>query len=139
MKTRTITLFAVVAILLAGPVFAEVTIIANQNVATDTISQDHLKHIFLGNRVKWQDGERIHFVLSGDSSTHQAFLRSYVGRSSSQFQMHWRNMVFTGKGRMPRTLENNQAVIDFVANTEGAVGYVTSPPESNSVKVLMVN
>ncbi|MDY6824114.1 MAG: hypothetical protein SWH68_10035 [Thermodesulfobacteriota bacterium] len=139
MKTRTITLFAVMAILMAGPVFADVTIIANPDVPTDTISQTDLKNIFLGNRVKWSNGDRIYFTLSGNSDTHQSFLKTYVGRTPSQFQMHWRNMVFTGKGQMPTTLDSEQAVIDYVANTKGAVGYVTTPPVSGDVKTLTVN
>ena len=139
MKTRTITLFAVMAVLMAGPVFADVTIIANPDVPADTISQTNLKNIFLGNRVKWSNGDRIDFALCGNEALHQSFLRTYVGRTSSQFQMHWRNMVFTGKGRMPQTLNSEQAVIDYVANTAGAVGYVSTPPASADVKTLTVN
>ncbi|MDY6904927.1 MAG: hypothetical protein SWH61_09590 [Thermodesulfobacteriota bacterium] len=139
MKTRFIRLFAVLALLMAGPVFADVTIIANSGVPADTISKMHLEEIYLGKRNKWPDNSPIRYILTGDSVVHQAFLRIYLHRSPTQFEMHWRNMIFTGQGIKPLSLPSDQAVIDYVAATPGAVGYVSAPPDAANVKTITVN
>lgn len=138
MKTRTVFYIALAMLLAAGPIFAGVTIIANPSVPGTTISENDLKEIFLGKRVKWSDNSRINFVLSKDYGTHESFLKNYVGRSTSQFDMHWRNMIFTGQGRAPTKLSSDQDVINFVASTPGAVGYVSSQPGSGNIKTLTV-
>jgi ABC-type phosphate transport system substrate-binding protein len=137
MKAR-IVMIMVLAMLMAGPVFAEMTIIANPLVPDTIISGNDLKEIFLGKRVKWSDNSRIVFVLSEDANAHKAFLDQYVGRSPSQFDMHWRNMLFTGQAQLPMTLKSEQEIIDFVSKTPGALGYVGSPPASNTVKQLTI-
>ena len=140
MFSKKVFLVGLIALLgLAGPAWAGMTIVANENVADSYLSKSNLQEIFLGKRVKWSDNTRIHFVLSGNTAIHQTFLKSYVGRSVSQFHMHWRNMVFTGQGRTPKSLSSDQAVLDFVANTRGAVGYINGSAGSADVKTVTIN
>lgn len=138
MKIRLILVVAVVVVLMTGPVFAQVTIIANQSVPESIVSQSELEEIFLGKRVKWSNNSRIDVVLTHESRLHESFLKEYVGRTPSQFEMYWRKMLFTGQGKLPVTLQTEQDVIDYIANTPGAVGYISSQPASSKIKTLTV-
>lgn len=139
MKMRIVFLLLMATALITGPALAGVTVIANPSVLTDSISKNDLKEIFLGKQVKWPDNSRIKFVLSGDYDIHITFLKQYVGRSPTQFEMYWRNQVFTGQGQTPVKLRSDRDIINFVASTPGAVGYVSSQPESSAIKKLTVN
>jgi hypothetical protein len=33
-------------------------------------------------------------------------------------------MVFSGKGKKPKSFKTSKELLDYVANTEGAVGYI---------------
>jgi len=131
-------LVCTVVLLMAGPLFAQVMIIANQSVPDSVISQGELEEIFLGKRVKWSNNTRIDVVLTQDTGLHESFLKQYVGRTPSQFEYYWRKMLFTGQGRLPVTLKSEQDVINYVAKTPGAVGYIRSHPESEDIKILTV-
>ncbi len=118
--------------------FAEVVIIANKNVSEDSISKEAVKKIFLGKTVKWDDKSSISFVVLKED-VHKAFLKEYIKRSTSQYKNHWKMMVFTGKGRKPRAFDTEKDLVRYVAETEGAVGYVNKGTEIMNVKTINVN
>ncbi len=139
MKAVRSVLFFIIVLLLTGPAYADVVIIANKNIAETTLSKANMTEIYLGKRVKWGDNSRIKIAISGDKELHKDFLKACVGRSASQFKMHWRNMAFTGQGKLPKALGSDQEVIDLVSSTSGAMGYVSKQPESADVKTITIN
>ncbi len=123
--------------------YAEVLIIANKDVPETTLSQQEIQEIFLGKRVQWIDNSRIRFVTVGEPEVHSMFLKQYVKLSDSDWKIYWKRMVFTGRGLPPQTISTEAEVIDFVAKTKGAVGYVSSDglpitPEKDTVKIIRV-
>jgi ABC-type phosphate transport system substrate-binding protein len=136
---------AVVTLLLFGSMAipdaaqAEVIIIANASVNIDGITKDKLKAIFTGQQVTWSDGKSIKPVLLSDGDLHKEFVRGYVGKTTNQFQNYWRKMIFTGQGIQPRAFASEQDVVDYVAETQGAIGYISSSNKAAKTKTLSVS
>jgi hypothetical protein len=63
-------------------------------------------------------------VLQKQDVVNSGFLNLDVGKSDSAFRASWRCILFSGQGAMPRTLESDTAVVEYVAHTAGAIGYV---------------
>lgn len=123
---------------MTGVVFADVLIIVNKNVPDTTLSSKAVNDIFLGKRVKWSDNAQIRFVISSNDELHDAFLKQYVKRSAKQFKAYWRNMVFTGNGSEPECFDSEDKLMEYVANTPGAVSYInagTAPVNVNTITV----
>ena len=59
-----------------------------------------------------------------------------VGHSDS-FRAQWRKAVFTGQGAAPRST-SEAALLQYVAVTAGAMGYVSHLGTGEKVKVLLV-
>lgn len=132
------TILFVLICLASTAAFADVVVIANKNVSETSMTKDKVKNIFLGKIVKWQDQSRIHFVtLKGD--VHKNFLKEYIGRSETQYKTYWKKILFTGKGSMPKTFKTEQEMTQYVANTEGAVGYINKNTASENVVTISVN
>jgi len=104
----------------------DVVVIANKDVPSDKLGQDTIKKIFLGNIINWDNNEVIMVVLSGDNEIHDAFLKKYIKRTSSQFQNVWRQNLFTGKGAMSTKMKTDDEIVDYIAKTKGSIGYVSS-------------
>lgn len=116
----------------------EVKIVAHPDVPGSTLSQDEIRRIFLGKRTQWdQSNQKIHFIILEGGEVHETFIRRYIGKTPSQFRNYWRMMVFTGKGRAPRSLKSPEEVVDYVANTAGAIGYV--PPKTDTKEVVVIS
>jgi len=134
-------LIAILALLLlvAHPVFAGgIKVIANPSVGASSVSADELKGLFLGTKTSLSDGSHVEPVLEKGGTTHEEFLKDYLGKTDAALQTYYRSLVFTGKGAMPKTMAGDSEVIAYVAKTKGAVGYVSAGASTSGVKTLEV-
>lgn len=134
------TMFLCAALVLAlgaGTSAADVQIIANSNVPASEISADDVKQIFLGDKTA-VGGAAVEPVLALGGPTHELFLKTYVGKSDQALRTHFKSLVFTGKGSMPKAFATDAEIIRYVSATKGAIGYVSSGAEISGVKRLAV-
>ena len=119
-------------------VAGDVRIIANPGVRTGTISARDLKRVFLLQQRTLADGSSVVPVLQRSGPVHAAFLKQYLDRASEELQAYYQGLVFTGKGSMPRQMSSDADVLEYVAKTKGAIGYVSTSASTAGVKVLAV-
>lgn len=131
-----------VALLLVGSLSAraaDVVVIANQDVKADSISASDLRSIYLQEQKGLSDGTHVEPVLAKGGAAHALFLRRYLGKNDDDLRNYYRTLVFTGTGLMPKTLASDREVVEYVARTRGAIGYVNDSAALNpAVKVLTV-
>lgn len=141
MQTKTIIVLALLAIL-SSPVFTmaeDVLIIANENVTVSSLGRDDIKHIFLGQKTSWNDGSKIIFVVQDRTKAGDAFLKKYLNKTASQYEVYWKKQVFSGKGKMPYSFSSNQELVEFVSRTPGAISYVSSGTTTGNTKIITVH
>ncbi len=128
---------------LTRPVFAQnepaYRIVVHPDNPITTLTKKDLKNIFLKRVVKWPDGEPIIPVdLSPDSSVRDAFSRDIHKRSPDCVNACWQRKLFSGRGVPPCTFPEESAILEFVRNHVGAIGYVSAVGDANGVKTLKV-
>jgi len=115
--------------------FADIAVIINPSNA-NAIDTDTIKNIYLGKSKSFSNGDKVSPVNQDGTPVADEFNDKVVGKSSSQLNAYWSKLVFTGKGTPPEKLASDQAVIDFVAANNGAIGYIDSAKVSDKVKVI---
>lgn len=115
-----------------------VSFIVNPQGCDASLSADDLKAVLLGNKIKWNGGGVIKLAVLTSGAAHDKVMQDYAQRSSAQFDNYWKKLVFTGKGVMPQQAADEAAIVDYVARTPGALGYVSASAVSDRVKVLPV-
>ena len=95
-----------------------------------------LSLIFLRKKLYWADGKRMQPAnLPTDNALRQRFsLRILGGLPESQTD-YWNNMYFNGVSP-PFVLASQEAMLRFVAETPGAIGYVDACKADARVKVV---
>lgn len=136
--TKSILLLLAVACVGAGALAADIRVIANPSVRVSSLSSGALKALFLESRVSLPDGSHVEPVLLKAGSLHEDFARKYIGKNGMALEVYYRSLVFTGKALMPKTVNTEQQVVDYVARTRGAVGYVSAKAPLAGVNVLDV-
>ena len=116
----------------------EAVVVANSAVKAADISSDDVRDVFTGTKSTLKDGSRVTPVTLKGGASHEAFLKKYVGKSDSAFRAGWRSLVFTGQAAMPKTFDTEAALLDYVAATPGAIGYVGKETDQSKVKTLAV-
>lgn len=113
-----------------------VTIIANPSTGGD-IDAHQVKRIFLGKQTTLADGSRAIPVNQTQTAPIRIkFDTNVLGRSSSQVTAYWSKLVFTGKGNPPKEMANDDAVLSYVRNTPGAIGYVSDDAHPEGLRVI---
>jgi ABC-type phosphate transport system substrate-binding protein len=104
----------------------DVVVVANKSVKTADLTAGDLKDVFTGDKSSLKDGSHVVPVTLKDGPVHQAFLKKYVGKDDGAFRAGWRSLVFTGQGSMPRTFDTDADMLEHIAATAGAIGYVSA-------------
>lgn len=144
MRIRQTAVLAVTAfLLLQHVVFVQVSgagdilIIANKDVSASELSRNEIRSIFLGEKIRWNDDRKMTFVIL-KTKEHDEFLRAYIGNTAAQYLNYWKKMVFTGKSKSPKAFDSPEKLLDYVAETQGAVGYIPSEAYNEKVKIISI-
>jgi ABC-type phosphate transport system substrate-binding protein len=117
---------------------AQAIVIVNLGVKAADVSKGDLKDVFTGAASSLKDGSHVTPVLLKEGSAHEEFLTAYVGKNDTAFRAGWRSLVFSGQASMPKSLDSEAAMVEYVAHTPGAIGYVAKSAPHDGVKVLAV-
>jgi len=137
-KLLWILIFGALVPVLCNSAQAQVVVIANSSVKAADVSTADLRDVFTGASSTFKDGSHVTPVLLKSGPVSDGFLALYVGKSDSAFRANWRSLLFSGQGVMPRTLDSDAAIVEYVAHTPGAIGYITQTAPHGGVKVLSV-
>ncbi len=139
MKIKFCLLLLVAAMLpSASQAYAEVLVIANNSVKSATVAKSDLRDVFTGGLSSLKDGSKVTPVLLKAGGVNDQFLSEYIGKNDAAFRATWRSLVFSGQASMPKSLDSEAAVVDYVAHNAGAVGYISAATPHDGVKVLAV-
>ncbi|MDE2086029.1 MAG: hypothetical protein KGK06_07035 [Xanthomonadaceae bacterium] len=98
----------------------------------NTLRNVYLKKIFVDDR-----GQRLTPVnLPSGTPLRGAFARAILRMDDNQLQDYWDKQYFQGVSP-PYVLASPDAVVQFVAKTPGAIGYVAACQVNASVRVVM--
>ena len=117
---------------------AQVAVIAHKDVPADSISKGDLLDYYTGDVQSWDDDLAVVvFDLKARGPVRDAFY-DYLGKTSSRMRSIWLKRKLSGEGDPPESFENEAAVLERVASTPGAIGFVqTSSIDSEAVKILV--
>lgn len=104
-----------------------ICVVGNVPESTGAVDVDLVRRLFLERQRFWPDGPPAHPVnLPASSSLREDFSRLVFGQSVKDMAPYWNERYFHGT-RPPPTVASEEAVLLFVARTEGGLGYVTQP------------
>jgi ABC-type phosphate transport system substrate-binding protein len=137
-KLRFVILLLAAASIFAVHAQAQVIVIANPGVKATEISKNDLRDVFTGAATALPGGGNVVPILLKAGTVHEEFLQAYIGKNDTAYRAGWRSLVFSGQASMPKSLETDAAVVEFVAHNQGAIGYIGKATPHEGVKVLTV-
>lgn len=117
--------------------YAQVVVIANKSIPEGSISAGKLNDIYLLKAKTWSNGKAIvPMVIKSDNATTQKFFGS-LGKSLLEMNKVWMKLQLTGEGQSPEGFASEDELIEKVASTPGAIGFVSIDKVNDKVKVVM--
>lgn len=137
---RWLPVFCLVALALASVAFAgeePIAVIVSPGNAK-ALKRDDLVLFFKRKKLFWSDGVKAQPVnLPTSHRLRQGFSQTVLGHTPEELERYWNDLYFHGISP-PYVLASEEAVVRFVAETPGAIGYVSLCSANARVTVALV-
>ncbi|MFT4540406.1 MAG: ABC-type phosphate transport system substrate-binding protein [Planctomycetota bacterium] len=116
--------------------FQDIVLITHPDVALRNWSKSELQDILLGKTTVWKAGNKVILFDLNNDDLHGKFTESFTGKTASQYEIYWKKRVFTGKGKAPRRFLTEKRMVDYIAKTPGAIGYISRKVSRDSEIII---
>ncbi len=96
-------------------------IIVNQDVEETRLTAESLRRIYFGFQTNWSDSKEIRISYA---KLQNADFWKLLNTSKANYDQFWIKREDSGNGQLPVAMSSSRSVIDYVANTEGAIGII---------------
>ncbi len=134
--------FAVFLIFISFSVsVSAVEVVVNKSVPLSTFSPEELQAIFSMQKRHWPGQRQIKvFTLPDTSQAHKDFVKHDLRMYAHQIRRIWDRMIYSGSGIPPVELSSEEEMIEKIANTPDAIGYLTDKPDDHEdIRVVTVH
>lgn len=131
-------LLAVLAVPPAWPATEPLAVVVAAQRAAETVEPETLSLIYLRKKQLWRDGRRIQPVnLPANHPARRQFSDAVLRQSRSALDDYWNEQYFHGV-LPPHVVKSMAAMQRFIAQTDGAVGYVPYCTVPDGLRTLFV-
>lgn len=135
MKCRPVLCLVAWVALSLTPCFAHhMAVVVNKDVLVQNITSAHLAKLFKGEVKKWPDGNNVLLVLHSSSPGEMATLQHLSKMSEAEVKA-----MLAAHNDTARMVSTDADVIDAVASTPGAIGFVEEHSITQRVNVIRVD
>ena len=117
------------------PAHADVVVIVHPSNKA-AIDDDAISKLFLGQLKTFPSGAAAIPVDQKNAATSEEFHLKVLNKSDKEVRKLWARQIFTGGLQPPPNLDDDDAVLQYVANTPEAIGYIQASKVNNKVKVV---
>ncbi len=115
-----------------------VAVIANKSVPVSAVDRGQLLDIYSGDLKNWSNGRPIVVHdLKSSNETKETFYK-HLGKTPSRMKSLWLKKLLSGEGEPPESVESEDEMIKRVAQTPGAIGFVSADSVNDTVKTLAI-
>lgn len=115
---------------------AQVHVIANKSISESTLSASTLANIYSLGMSKWANGSKIVVIDQSSEGAAKTAFYKYIGKEPLTLKKEWMKKQLTGEAKAPESIGSEDEIINKVAGTPGAIGYVKSSVTNSNVKVV---
>jgi hypothetical protein len=128
------------ALSLSASLYADTTVaIVNPGEATHPFERKTLRAAFGMTLQSWPDGQPLTiFVFRDENPLHQQFCRTVLGVLPYSLRRNWDRLLFSGGGQAPIVVNNVHEMLQRVATTPGAIGYLNKESVDESVSIIEI-
>ncbi len=137
MKISKIVLFMMMLYALSETkaIAENILVIVNPGVTATAIDSSTVSTIYQAKKSKWDSGESINVAMLKSGPVHEKFVKDIVDITPKNLLRIWRKVIFTGLGNPPNIFKTEKDLVNFVAETNGAIGYINASTPHKNVKV----
>ncbi len=118
--------------------FSQVAVIAHKSVPVDTIKKSELLDFYTADIKKWINGDKVIVNDLKPKGEVKKIFYKFLGKTPSRMKSIWLRNMLSGEGDPPEALKSEEEMLQKIAATPGAIGFLSQTKVDNNVKTLIV-
>ena len=118
--------------------FSQVAVIAHKSVPVDTIKKSELLDFYTADIKKWINGDKVIVNDLKPKGEVKKIFYKFLGKTPSRMKSIWLKNMLSGEGDPPEALKSEEEMLQKIAATPGAIGFLSHTKVDNNVKTLIV-
>jgi ABC-type phosphate transport system substrate-binding protein len=115
---------------------AQIAVIVNKSAGVGSANAATVSDIYALSTKEWKDGSAITvFDQKTDGPTRTKFYE-FIGKSPIELKKVWMRVQLSGEGKAPTPVSSDDEMVQKVASTAGAIGFVAASKVTGDVKVV---
>ncbi len=115
---------------------ADILIVVGKNSTVNNINEREVNNVFLSKTRFLDNGTRVKPFELNNEIIKGEFYKLIANKSPSQINSYWTTLIFTGKGKPPRKVQEITRLIQVLNDTPSAISYLPQEEVTDSVRVV---
>jgi len=129
-------LLTLILLVMSTQLQAEMVVVVHKDSAVDALNQQQISNIFLAKTNRTTTGLKVTPVELINSDYKRMFYGKITKKTLSQINSYWMSLIFTGKGKPPKKLENVASLIEELSVNSNAISYLPAEQTTTAMKVI---
>ncbi len=117
---------------------ADMVVVVAKTSSITELTEREIKRFFLAKTRRLRNGRRIQPMELSGSDYKEHFYRLVAGKNLRQLNSYWTTLIFTGKGRPPKSMDKIEALVTEIANNPSAITYLPEEYLDERLKVVYI-
>lgn len=114
---------------------SDTTVVVSNNPELGELSKAEIQRLFLAKTDRVQN-MRIKVVELQTNLDKDRFYKEISGKSKSQLRSYWTRLIFTGKAKPPKQLEDMQELLKEMEDSPNIITYLSKDKVTDGMKIL---
>jgi len=115
---------------------ANVVVVVAKHSEIQSLEDKHVANIFLARTSRFPNGEKARPIELKNEALRNDFYLQISGKSSKQLYAYWTTLVFTGKGKPPRSYGDGATLQEKLLSQPGGITYLPLEQVTADMKIV---
>jgi len=115
---------------------AEFAVVVSIDSPVTEMNKQQVSNIFLSRTNRFTNGEKANPLELKKSQLRTEFYQHISSKTRTQLKSYWTTLIFTGKGKPPKSFSSISELLDHMGSHSGSIAYVPLRQVTNGMKVI---
>jgi len=118
---------------------ADIAVVVNANSPILSMTKTQIADLYLGRTRTFPNGDvALIFDHQDRNPLRERFFLALTGLPQQRIDAYWARLTFSGRVLPPRSLTDENAMLEALRKSSAAIGYIRSPHAHDNVRVILV-
>lgn len=129
-------MFTLTLLLNLSPSYSQVVVVVAKDSVVGDLNNQQVANIFLSKTNRYPNGNKAMPIELKNNGIRTRFYQSISGKTNNQLNAYWTTLVFTGKGKPPKTLSDTDKLIMQLFKQPGSITYLLATEVTDDMRVV---